>query len=567
MADEIQKVLLQRLPDLQDNGELLKECVSICELYNLEADDLYYKLEVKLFNSLQRGETRRPLTREDVEAVKSELMASLNSKRARELPRRNDIGGIKRNEMLLSMMRRSAHGVSKHTLSQPARSVLLNAEFKGPSESDREERRYKYMYEKISDRSEVLDERIDEFGEMIRGLLDETELSDPSSTSEEDVVVVGRICGDAENPSLKLTDGSVFLESSRMMGAGARVPLHFSPTVKLRGMNLGVSSITLFPGEIVALKGRNGGGGTFVVDEILGIPALNVSSEPAHHKGFTMAMTCGPYSKDRKPDSKEIFLDFSDFKAFLNKMSSLKPSVILLLGPFIDALHPLVKSGDLEQFPDDIFEEHFRKPIDKFLETSKSTLVLIQPGIRDLLSDHPVFPQRELDIVSKFENRRNIRTIPNPCRFSINGVTFGSTSVDVLLHMRNNEFTQRGVATEPLPLVHPEAGAPDLWTNMCKHLLVQRSFYPIFPAPVELSSDVNLDISHSAGLRMDPGSEEYAPDVLFLPSKFKQFKKIVDSTWAINSSFLSKGKYALLTMQDTSRENLVKAMNWEIVDL
>ena len=163
MADEIQKVLLQRLPELQDNEELLKEClyslqssykvpfdirhtgVSICELYNLEAESFHYKLEAKLYNSMQRGETRRPLTRGDVEAVKSELMASLNSKRARELPRRNDIGGIKRNEMLLSMMRRSAHGVSKHTLSQPASSVVLNAEFKGPSESDREERRCKSL--------------------------------------------------------------------------------------------------------------------------------------------------------------------------------------------------------------------------------------------------------------------------------------------------------------------------------------------------------------------------------------------------------------------------------------
>ena len=59
------------------------------------------------------------------------------------------------------------------------------------------------------------------------------------------------------------------------------------------------------------------------------------------------------------------------------------------------------------------------------------------------------------------------------------------------------------------------------------------SFYPIFPAPVELSSDVNLDISHSAGLRMDPGSEEYAPDVLFLPSKFKQFKKVCYSKFGL----------------------------------
>ena len=65
-------------------------------------------------------------------------------------------------------------------------------------------------------------------------------------------------------------------------------------------------------------------------------------------------------------------------------------------------MHPLVKSGNLEQLPEELFEEHFRKPIDKFLETSRGTIVLIQPSVRDILSDHPVFPQCELEIVNRF---------------------------------------------------------------------------------------------------------------------------------------------------------------------
>lgn len=121
------------------------------------------------------------------------------------------------------------------------------------------------------------------------------ELGDPSATTEviqciyipdplgllltsltdykEDVVVVGRICADADATSIlsKLTEGSIFIESSRMQGSGARVPLRFSPTLKLRGTVQGAGAIGLFPGAIAALKGKNGGGGLFVVNEILGV--------------------------------------------------------------------------------------------------------------------------------------------------------------------------------------------------------------------------------------------------------------------------------------------------------
>lgn len=95
------------------------------------------------------------------------------------------------------------------------------------------------------------------------------------------------------------------------------------------------------------------------------------------------------------------------------------------------------------------------------------------------------------------------------------------------------------------------------------------SFYPIFPVPLDLSSDVNLDISHSEGLRIssDPDAvEEYAPDVVIVPSRLKHFSKVeilirrpilvltsfllpqvVDNTVAINPSFLSKSTYSTLS--------------------
>lgn len=42
----------------------------------------------------------------------------------------------------------------------------------------------RYMYEKISERSEVLDQLIDDFAELIRSHYDIKELGDPSITTE-----------------------------------------------------------------------------------------------------------------------------------------------------------------------------------------------------------------------------------------------------------------------------------------------------------------------------------------------------------------------------------------------
>jgi len=88
---------------------------------------------------------------------------------------------------------------------------------------------------------------------------------------QEDVVVVGRIVANAEiaaasGPS-KLNEASIALESSRMMGSGVRVPLRFNTSLKIHGS----SRVGFFPGAIVALRGRNGGGGWFLVSEVLSV--------------------------------------------------------------------------------------------------------------------------------------------------------------------------------------------------------------------------------------------------------------------------------------------------------
>lgn len=52
------------------------------------------------------------------------------------------------------------------------------------------------------------------------------------------------------------------------------------------------------------------------------------------------------------------------------------------------------------------------------------------------------------------------------------------------------------------------------------------SFYPVFPTPLDLAHEVNLDVSHFDGLALAYNAEDPPPDVLVLPSRYKHFSKV-----------------------------------------
>ena len=166
---------------------------------------------------------------------------------------------------------------------------------------------------------------------------------------QESITVVGRICIDAESSSqnVKLNEASLMLESSRMMGSGARIPLKFDSDVKIRGGAKGVGGIGLFPGAIVALKGKNGGGGWFLVDEILAVSDILHYKAKSHHfqipplkvspasldydakpepdnASFSMCIASGPFT----PDSD---LDYRPWHTLLESLKSSKPAVLMLV--------------------------------------------------------------------------------------------------------------------------------------------------------------------------------------------------------------------------------------------
>jgi DNA polymerase alpha subunit B len=134
------------------------------------------------------------------------------------------------------------------------------------------------MFEKISQRSEALDDLIDEFADSMKDAYGITELGDPHFPSEDSVYAVGRILS-TQTDSSKATASSLFLESSRLQGAGKRIGLKMAPGVKVRGGAPGVKGFGLFPGCLVCAKGRNGGGGVFVVEEVLMVSPSAWASE------------------------------------------------------------------------------------------------------------------------------------------------------------------------------------------------------------------------------------------------------------------------------------------------
>ncbi|KAH7926462.1 DNA polymerase alpha, subunit B [Leucogyrophana mollusca] len=562
------------------DDHLASECISMCQMYNLSVEDLFYKWEALSYSGSARGLSI--FTIKSVPDLKAQIQRELHAettKKQQAAARPNATASFARGRFAGAAKFASAGRLDAplklgavpikpaNTRVGPSIKSEFESQIAGPSrvafqgpDNDplsRKKRAYRYMYEKVSERSEALDDRIDEFAEIIQKHYNIEELGDPEAATEEPVTVVGRIVRDAEasNSGVKLDETSVVLESSRMMGSGVRVPLRFAPETKIRGGLKGIGGIGLFPGAIAALRGRNGGGGWFVVSEILALPPMR--SSPAlpesDSTSFSMCIACGPFT----PDSD---LEFMPWRSLVDNLKSTKPSVVLLVGPFVDVTHSRIRDGDIEETPAQIFRRQFTENLHDFLVVSPSSTVLVVPSVRDIISDHAVFPQCELQ--PELGSDPRIRLLPNPCRFTLNGLSFAVTSVDVLFHLRKEELFKRGEDVDPLAFQAEPIN--DAMASLCRDVLQQRSFYPIFPVPQELAHEVNLDVTHSDGLRLVEGEDDFAPDVLVLPSRLKHFAKIVDGTTAINPSLLSKGTYATLSFTGSGSRATKERIKTEI---
>lgn len=338
--------------------------------------------------------------------------------------------------------------------------------------------KYRPLALHLSEASEILDDRIDEFTIAVQKhhQLDEGIFGNAASRSNNEIVAVGRIASDT--PDAKLNPSSIVLEASRRMGSGIRTPLRFDPQI----------NTDLFPGQIVACKGSNTTGDYFTVMEILTLPvqppsAFTVSAienvnqrlhEQDNASPLNLMVSAGPYTSDDN-------LGFEPLKELCNKASETSADVLIIIGPFLDIEHPLVATGDFE-LPDDadldpdvatlsdVFRVLIGEPLKQLAQDNPALTILIVPSTRDAVNKHVSWPQAAFDRKGLgLPGAKRAMCVPNPVTLTINDFVIGISAQDILWDLRKEE-TNIGA---------PKEG--NLLTRLSQHVIHQGHFYPLFP--------------------------------------------------------------------------------------
>ncbi|KAL1693718.1 hypothetical protein GGG16DRAFT_123093 [Schizophyllum commune] len=691
--------------DLANNDALFEESVQLCTHHGLDADSFLWKWEAmkwemgkdirgkppafdadklnairaSLHRKLadeerQRAKTRAPAaTRGTPRALPGMRAMGMGSSGSRPLPpfaQRGRAAPVKAEPMDVDIPVAGPSSTSSTIVGTSSSARAAHLHFVGPdmSEEAKKARAYRYMYSTIHDRSIALDDRIDDFVNLVQDHYGIDSPEDPASRSSDLPLVVGRITSDTDGA--KLADSTLRIETARYLGVVGGAPLRLAEGFRVVGRASGVAQpavdntsalspsaqagegnaeatgasqesesgtpsqkkskrtpapivtipgapLALFPGAIVALRGRNGAG-TFVAEEALVLPPLppppgyfssipsglapNPSSSTPYptpssssSAPFTMAVFAGPYTSDSD-------LNFAPWQSALASLREEAVDVVILLGPFLDSVHPFIKTGDADEPLHRMFLRRFLMPLRRWLNgvgpvgggggsggagggdattgeggadgaegeskpagSKGGRLALLIPSVRDALSNHLTFPQAELAGFEAFDER--IRFLPNPARFAINGVSFAATSAETVFHLQAERLLKRGAGP-------PEAGDPV--ANLYRVMLEQRSFYPLFPGPHP--QDVHLDVAHLSGLtigttdspeKAKPNGarktesegvkdlsgdgeprpwERTAPDVLIVPTRLKEMAKRVTTIYPELSAAAPTSSYTTLAV-------------------
>lgn len=370
--------------------------------------------------------------------------------------------------------------------------------------------------------------------------ISEEDLGDPSHVHQQSVYVVGRICPNLTAtvksnlssidttgglPKLKPSHDGILLESSKLQGAGARVPVRFEKDCIVRrppGMEEDdecadaggdAELFGIFPGMIVGLKGRNGGGDGFGAEEVLLVSCnarsryrlrkptdsgtvnycgvsqlpylcqsttlpsrlleLQHSCNYLEGQSLKVAMASGPFTSDQT-------LDFAPWHRFMDNLERETCDVLVLLGPFVPLEHPLLPTSS--HTPQDLFKRHFASRLNAVTaatgaKASACTPILI-PSVLDSLSSHAAWPQPKYEL-AELGLTKKTKLLPNPCLFSVNEVVLGVSTADALRDLRSEELVLRLKRQAPSKAMPTSSSSQrvqgeDVIARAIRHILSQR---------------------------------------------------------------------------------------------
>ncbi|KAM6364516.1 DNA polymerase alpha subunit B [Pluvialis apricaria] len=359
---------------------------------------------------------------------------------------------------------------------------------------------YKFMFQKALDVREVLSWRIEELGDALKSRHHLEDFASVLLPAQEAVTVLGQIGCDSNG---KLNAKSVVLEGDREHSSGGQIPLDLSE----------LKEYSLFPGQIVALEGTNSSGKRLVVSKLYeGVPLpFHAPTEPAPERRMVL-VACGPYTTS---DS----VAYDPLADLIDVIGRDRPDLCVLFGPFVDAKHEQVENCRLLVPFGDIFKLCVKMIIDG-TRSAGSRLVFV-PSSRDVHHDS-VYPQPPFlypDLPK--DDKSRVHFVSDPCTLDVDGVVLGLTSTDVLFHMGAEEISS-------------SSGISDRFTRILKHILTQRSYYPLYPPSEELNVDYENFYSYA--------SLPVTPDVLVTPSELRYFVKDVLGCVCVNPGRLTKGQ-------------------------
>ncbi|XP_043219988.1 DNA polymerase alpha subunit B-like [Amphibalanus amphitrite] len=367
---------------------------------------------------------------------------------------------------------------------------------------------YRYMFERLRERTDVLNAHILRLGELLQKRYKLEELVQPHAISQEPVYAVGRIACDGHG---RLNSKSILLEGGKGdYGEGRHVELDVSQ----------LQNAGLFTGQVVAVSGVNPTGRKFVASGIYTAvpPPAPEPVKPKHE--LTLVTACGPFTT-----SEDLL--YNPLRDLLEQVTRLRPHLLLLVGPFID-------TKIIENELAETYHELWNRLLELIRVAVKGshTRVLLMPSTSDLHAE-PVLPTPPFAAAAG-----PFTMLPNPCCFSVDGLVVGATSTDVLMHLSQQDIKL------------PGGGPSDRLARLAGYLIDQQSFYPLYPA----EESVGLDFQHWQRHCQLP----VLPHVLVTPSDFKGFVKEVSGCLVVNPSRLSRGQvggsYARLRMPPSERD-------------
>ncbi|XP_033030406.1 DNA polymerase alpha subunit B [Lacerta agilis] len=360
---------------------------------------------------------------------------------------------------------------------------------------------YKFMFQELVDNREVLSCKMDDLGAALKEHYKIEEFSSLIIPVQEPVIVLGQIGCDSNG---KLNAKSVILEGDQEHSSGGLVPVDVSE----------LQEYSLFPGQVVVMEGMNSTGERLVASKLyegIPLPFYQPVDQAEDPKLQMVLVACGPYTTS---DS----ITYDPMLDLIDVINRDKPDVCILLGPFLDAKHKQVEDSQLTASFEDIFKRCM-KMIVEGTRSAGSHLVIV-PSLRDV-HHHCIYPQPPFTCELSKEDKQRVLFVSDPCTLEINGVVFGLTSVDLVFHMGSEEISS-------------SSSVLDRFSRTLKHILTQRSYYPLYPPAEEMNIDYERFYQYAA--------LPVTPDVLITPSELRYFIKDVLGCVCVNPGRLTKGQ-------------------------